>query len=96
MKFEKKADRIYVAFVAVATANLSGAISTKEVAIRIDGREGAYRVDMLTMASMPFVAVDGGTGFRTLANAKRHASHYVRAIREQATLTPRYEYSHSN
>lgn len=60
-----------------------------EVGLRIDGREGNYRVDRLGTLNTIWEAIDGGQGFRTLAAAKKHAARWVREANAQKDLCPR-------
>ncbi len=87
MDFERIMDSIYGARVEARYIDASGRTRVFPVAIRIDGREGTYRVDVRTGLT-PWEAVDGGEGFRNLRQAKAHARRYLRAVKAQGTLTP--------
>ncbi len=88
--FTKIADmpRTYGAVRRVSFVDAFGRGRTLDVALRIDGREGDYRVDTCTMPPI-WEAIDGGTGFRTLAQAKRFVSSWCHEANHQRTLSPR-------
>jgi len=85
----RQAATIYTAIVVVSFTDLIGRRRFSNVALRVDGREGTYRVDMKTLSFEPWEAVDGGEGFRTVAEAKRFARSWQRAACMQSTLSPR-------
>lgn len=82
------AGRVYTAIVEIAMKRCSGALRVATVALRIDGREGSYRVDLKDMADLPWEAADGGTGFRTVAEARAYAKLWRAACAKQNTLSP--------
>ena len=82
------AGRVYTAIVEIAMRRSSGAPRLATVALRVDGREGSYRVDLKEMADMPWEAADGGTGFRTVAEARAYAKLWRAACAKQNTLCP--------
>lgn len=89
MKFEKKADRIYVAIARVTYAQrYTGIRKSREIAFRIDGREGTYRADKLGTLGYIWEAIDDGQGFATVAKAQKYVRAYVRAIKEQGDDFP--------
>lgn len=63
--------------------------TTHEVGLRIDGRSGTYRCDQDCLLGHYWEAIDGGQGFRTLAEAKRFVTRWVRAANEQQDRCPR-------
>jgi len=88
MNWTKRDTRIYTAIAAVTFADLVGRTRTTRVAFRIDGRRGDYRVDTKTLSFEPWEAIDGGRGFRTVAEAKTFARRWRRAACDQRTLSP--------
>jgi hypothetical protein len=90
MKFEKKDDRIYTTITEVTFKARTGRCSWP-VALRIDGRDGKYRVDLKTLSFEPWEAVDRGVGFTTVREAQSFARRWLREAGAQSTLTPRLE-----
>ena len=88
MNWKKPADRTYTTVTKVTFRSLFGSTRTIEIAFRIDGRDGLYRVDTKTSAYEPWEAIDGGEGFRTVKLAKAYASRWLKAANTQATLSP--------
>lgn len=82
------AGRVYTAIVEIAMKRCTGALRVATVALRIDGREGSYRVDLKDMADLPWEAADGGTGFGTVAEARAYAKLWRAACAKQNTLSP--------
>jgi hypothetical protein len=80
----KVEDRVYGLIRTVKTS-----YRVHEVGLRIDGREGQYRADRLGMLGHVWEAIDGGQGFKTLAEAKKFVTRWVRAARAQGDLNPR-------
>jgi len=62
--------KIYGGIVTATGTNLFGETYSIEIAFRLDGRDGGYRVDMCSMTSMPWEAIDNGVPVRTLAEGK--------------------------
>jgi hypothetical protein len=58
------------------------------LAFRIDGRGGAYRVDVEKPLFPAWEAIDGGEGFATLAAARAWVRAWLRAAKAQASLSP--------
>jgi hypothetical protein len=77
-------------YAAIRTIHLqneyTGHTRTVRTALRIDGTEGAYRVDSLDY--MIWVAIDDGRGFRTVAEAKRYAIAWCALAAIKGTLSP--------
>ena len=89
VEFSRVDDRIYIAVTTVRYLNDFGFGREFRVAFRLDGRDGPYRVDLLTFPGAPWEAIDGGEGFARLADARRHVALWLRACADQRTLTPR-------
>lgn len=82
MKFEQKDDLILVAFVPHPQFH------QQEIALRIDGRNGPWRVDQKSSV-WPWEAIDGGRGFSSLKKAKAYAAQWLAAAKAQGSLHPR-------
>lgn len=54
---------------------------------RIDERQGAVRVDMMTLG--PWEAIDGGVPCTSVEQGKAFAEAYYRAACEQRTVSPK-------
>jgi hypothetical protein len=70
-----------------------GRVRTTRERFRIDGRNLAregYRVDRGSL--MGWEAIDGGQGFRSLSQAKRHVENFINEANAQQTLHPRGEH----
>ena len=82
MKFEKSptTPAVFVAEVRVGRWS---------VTLRVDAREKPVRVDAAKPLEPMWIAIDGGDGFNTTTDAKAFASRWLRAAKEQATLSPR-------
>ena len=89
VEFSRVDHRIYIAVTTVRYLNDFGFGREFQVAFRLDGRDGAYRVDIVTFPGAPWEAIDGGEGFTRLADAKRHVALWMRACTDERTLTPR-------
>lgn len=75
----------------IYSAEASIVISKRPRALvfRIDGRGDTYRVDCAKPLMFgAWEAIDGGDGFKRLADAKAHVRKWLRAAREQQDLTP--------
>ena len=59
--------------------------------MRVDGRDGTFRVDCGKPLAAWWEAVDRSVGFATARAAKAFAAAWVAAITEQKTLDPRVE-----
>lgn len=57
------------------------------IVFRVDGRDGYYRVDRYSLCL--WEAIDGGKGFKLLADAKTYVDAWIRAAQEQRDLCPR-------
>jgi hypothetical protein len=81
MKFEKSptTPAVFVAEVRVGRWS---------VMLRVDAREKPVRVDAAKPLEPFWQAIDNG-GFNTTTDAKAFASRWLRAAKEQATLSPR-------
>lgn len=88
IKWEKKAEVVFVAFVKVAHDVVGGKERTTEIALRIDGREGTWRADMKSMSVMPWEAIDDGKGFGSQREAQDFAQKWVEKANAQKTLHP--------
>lgn len=91
IKWEKKDDAISVAFVKVSSETSYGKPKQIQVALRVDGRSGDWRVDMATAIGStwtPFEAIDNGKGLSTEAQAKAHAAKWLAAANDQKTVHP--------
>ncbi len=88
MTFETIAANIFGTLIAVTYADVTGRKRARNVAVRIDGRGGSYRVDVKTLQGTPWEAIDGGEGFPTVAAARAHVRRWARAVKAQNTLTP--------
>jgi hypothetical protein len=90
--WEKIGDRLYISERTVRyVSTYTGKASNHEICLRIDGRRGPYRVDLLGPVIPIPEAIDGGTGYDTLAEAQRYARAWLAAAEAQGTLTPRVE-----
>ncbi len=87
LRWEQKAPRIWVAIAPVTFSDVYDRRQTRRVALRIDGREGPYRVDMTTGLG-PFEAIDGGHGFTSLRDAKGRAGAWLADANAASTLQP--------
>ncbi len=87
MIFTKRGGRVYTT---VTTIDLSAWTSPAQVAFRIDGREGDYRVDLKTSSFGPWEAIDGGLGFSSVKKAKSYVARWHRAATAQRTLSPAF------
>lgn len=88
--WEKKSDTIQIAFVDV-TSETSGKAIKHDVALRIDGRGGSFRVDMATAVRgtwLPWEAIDNGKAVDSEDAAKKLAAVWVAAANKQKTLHP--------
>lgn len=79
MRFTKHNDLIFTTVV-----TLRG----REIAFRLDGRDGTWRVDVKTHSLMPWEAIDGGQGFLSQVLARKFVSDWYEAAKEQNTLWP--------
>lgn len=90
ISWEKKSATVQVAFVDV-TSEDSGKALKHEVALRIDGRGGSFRVDMATSVRgswLPWEAIDNGKAVDSEEAAKQLAAAWVAAANKQKTLHP--------
>lgn len=80
---------IYCAYVAFSYEPSHGPDTTKtaKVLLRIEGRDGTFRVDKDDFPGI-WVAIDGGTGFETREEAMAYAERWVGAAKEQGTTDP--------
>lgn len=84
MKFTKIDNRLYIAeFSKVIGLRLRG------ICLRIDGRDGDYRVDRLGMLGFVWEAIDHGQGFTSVREAESFARMWLREAVAQETLIPR-------
>jgi hypothetical protein len=80
VRFEKVGPHMYGGLVDVEITDIRGDTYTKKIAVRLDGRDvEGYRVDVKSMAVQPWEAIDGGYPFKTLKDAKRFASAWLKA-----------------
>ena len=86
MTFEKIDSRLYA-----ATFNAKIGSRTYRVDLRIDGREGDYRLDRLGTLGFIWEAIDGGRGFSSVAKATAHARKWRDAAVAERDLCPRVE-----
>lgn len=88
--FTARGQKVYTGMVALSTTTLWGQARRVTVALRVDGREGSYRVDLNPAPAYgtPWEAIDGGTGFRTLSAAKAFGRAWVKASKTQNTTSP--------
>lgn len=89
MDWTRRDTLIHTATVTVEFTTTYGAKRACTVDFRVDGRDGTFRVDKRSIG--PWEAIDGGTGFKTATEAKRHARAYHAACSAQSTLAPRME-----
>jgi hypothetical protein len=64
---------------------LWGTKKLQTITLRIDGREGVYRVDR---KSLVWESIDNGEGFETKAEAEKYADRWIGTCIEQGTATP--------
>jgi hypothetical protein len=57
----------------------------RNIVLRIDGRDGTFRVDYLGMLGHIWEAIDGGDGLATLAKAKKYAAKWMKAWESNPT-----------
>lgn len=60
----------------------------ERIVLRIDGRDGSYRVDLYDPLLNYWEAKDGGRGFASVREAKVFASSWKSAVVVQGTLSP--------
>jgi len=74
----------------IHTRIISARIGTvnRQIAQRVDGRKGSWRVDIKTSSYEPWEAIDGGIGFNTTAVAKAYAKAWAEAAMRQESLSP--------
>jgi hypothetical protein len=86
MTFKKIDARLYAATLTAKIGSRSYRID-----LRIDGREGDYRVDRLGTLGYIWEAIDSGRGFSSVAKATAHARKWLRAAVAEGDLCPRVE-----
>jgi len=91
-KWEKVDAKIYILETTISyVAECSGQARSQQIVLRIDGREGTYRVDLYDPLMRFWEAKDGGRGFATVREAQVFASSWRAAVVVQGTLSPRVE-----
>ncbi len=88
LSFTQVDARIHVTTAIIEFEDDYGRPRKANVAFRLDGRGGDYRVDAYTFPGAPWEAIDDGVGFAVLAEAAEHASAWRLACTAQGTLTP--------
>ena len=83
MEWTQQAEQIWT-----AVEEVHMGARTQDVAFRVDGRDGSYRVDMKTMSCTPWEAIDSGVGFDSAGEARDFAEYYATAITKAASLHP--------
>lgn len=79
MKFMKIGNRLYIS-------------ESSEICLRIDGRNGVYRVDRLGKSEFTWEALDCGEGFSSVAKATSFARTWLREAVGKEPPTPRVIY----
>ena len=78
---------IFLARRVFTTRDIRGRTLRSQVVLRINGRNGTYRVDS-KISFLPWEAIDGGEGFATKTEAVAYVRRWAQAVREEETVTP--------
>lgn len=96
MGWEKKAEGLYGRIVTIKAGKrhyevafrvMKVRVATEPLANKHELGEYAYRCDMKTVLG-PWTAIDRAVAFRTVAEAKKYVTAYVRACEREGNLCP--------
>lgn len=88
MRFKKIGSKIYGGSCEIEYEDAYGEDRHTKATIRIDGRDGSYRVDYLGSLGRIWEAIDDGRGFASVKQAENYASAWCREATIQRTLSP--------
>lgn len=78
VKWKDEGQDVHIGRVMLNLKDALGKPRKREVILRIDGREGTWRVDYLGTMGNIWEAIDGGKGLATLPQAKKYAAQWVK------------------
>jgi hypothetical protein len=84
--WKDEGDNVHILQTVLKGKDALGKPKKRNIVLRIDGRDGTWRVDYLGMMGNVWEAIDNGQGFKSLSQAKKYAAKWKQAYEQKGDL----------